>query len=57
MLTDGGTVSVFLGDMVERGAHNRLDEAAHPHVDGAHAALETFYHTFNTRSLGLVRRI
>jgi ketosteroid isomerase-like protein len=43
--------------MAESGTHNRLEETARPDVDGAHAALETFYHAFNTRSLNLFRRI
>jgi ketosteroid isomerase-like protein len=57
MVIDEDTVAVFLGDVVERGMRNRLDETAHPHVDGAHAALETFYHAFNTRTLDLFRQI
>ncbi len=57
MATDENTMATFLGDMVERGARDRLGETAQPDIDGAHAALETFYHAFNTRSLDLLRRI
>jgi len=57
MATDEYTAATVLGDTVERGARDRLDEAARPGVDGAHAALETFYHAFNTCSLDLLRRI
>lgn len=32
-------------------SHDRLDEAASPGVDGALAALETFYFAFNNRNL------
>ncbi len=57
MATDEYATATVLGDTVERGARDRLDEAVRPGVDGAHAALETFYYAFNTRSLDLLRRI
>jgi len=53
MATDEYATATVLGDTVERGARDRLDEAVRPGVDGAHAALETFYYAFNTRSLDL----
>jgi ketosteroid isomerase-like protein len=42
---------------VVRGERNRLEESAQPDVEGAQAALETFYHAFNARSLELMRQI
>ncbi|MCP2169563.1 YybH family protein [Goodfellowiella coeruleoviolacea] len=38
-------------------ARNRLDEAVDQGVDGAWAALETFYHAFNQRDLDVFRRV
>lgn len=40
-----------------RGARNRLAEAADPAPAGAHAALETFYHAFNSASSELIRAV
>ncbi len=57
MATDENMMATNLGDTVARGARDRLDEAARPGMDGAHAALETFYHAFNARALDLLRRI
>lgn len=57
MAMEEHTTAAFLDVMVERGARNRLDETARSGVEGAHAALETFYHAFNTRSLDLFRQI
>lgn len=45
----------FLGETAFRGAHNRLAETLHPTIEGAMAALETFYHALNERSLDLSR--
>jgi ketosteroid isomerase-like protein len=38
-------------------ARNRLAEAASPDLDGARAALESFYHAFNHRDLEAFRRV
>lgn len=57
MATDEHTVATYLDGVAERGARDRLAETARPDMDGAHAALETFYHALNTRSLDLLRRI
>ena len=46
-----------LGDFSERGARDRLADAAHPGIEGAHAALETFYYAHNTASRDLYRRM
>src|SRR5579859_4722069 len=40
-----------------RGARDRLAEAAEPGVDGARAALETFYRAFNEGDLELLRAV
>src|SRR5258708_39653232 len=40
-----------------RGERNPLADTAAPGIAGARAALETFYHAFNTRSLDLYQRI
>ena len=57
MMTDGSATATSLANMVVRGERNRLDDAAQPGLDGALAALETFYYAFNTRSLDLYQRI
>lgn len=46
-----------LGETVFSGAHNRFEETANPTTEGAMAALETFYHALNTRSLNLFHQI
>jgi limonene-1,2-epoxide hydrolase len=56
-MDDERAVATFLRDTVERGQRNRLADTALPGTDGARAALETFYHAFNTRSLELFRRV
>ena len=39
------------------GARNRLAEAAAPDVDGARAALESFYHAFHQHDLEVFERV
>jgi hypothetical protein len=39
------------------GSRNRLDEAASPGIDGALAALETFYFAFNNRNLNVFAQV
>lgn len=47
----------FLGETVFSGTHNRLTETLHPTIEGAQAALETFYHALNGRLINLFRQI
>jgi hypothetical protein len=54
---DDRAVAIALDGVIVRGEHNRLADAAVPGIEGARAALETFYHAFNTRSLDLLRQI
>ena len=57
---DGFTASMLAVDLrgVEvRGERDRLAEASAPGIDEARAALETFYYSFNSRSLDLLRQI
>jgi SnoaL-like domain len=57
---DGFTAPMLAVDLrgVEvRGERDRLAEASAPGIEGARAALETFYYAFNTRSLDLVRQV
>jgi hypothetical protein len=46
-----------LSGVVVRGVQNLLAESAAPGSEGARAALETFYHAFNIRSLALYQLI
>lgn len=46
-----------LDGIVFSGTRNRLEEASQPTIEGAMAALETFYYAFNGRSLDLFRQI
>ena len=46
-----------LGEMVVRGTQNRLNETLDPTIEGARAALETFYTAFNGRTLSLFRQV
>jgi hypothetical protein len=55
--TDDRAVAVPLDGVVVRGERNLVADTAVPSIAGARAALETFYHAFNTRSLDLVRQI
>jgi hypothetical protein len=55
--TDDRVVATALRGVIVRGERNRLAETAAPGIDGARAALETFYHAFNTRSVDLAQRI
>jgi hypothetical protein len=50
-------VATALDGVIVRGDRNLLADTAAPGIEGARAALETFYHAFNTRSLDLVQRI
>jgi hypothetical protein len=50
-------VATALNGVIVRGEQNLLAESATPGIEGARAALETFYYAFNTRSLDLVRQI
>src|SRR5690349_15323067 len=52
-----GPVATALSGVIVRGERNMLAETAASGIEGARAALETFYHAFNTRSLDLVQRI
>lgn len=54
---DDRAVATALDGVTVRGEQNALAETAMPGIAGARAALETFYHAFNTRSLDLVRQI
>ena len=47
----------FLDEIVFSGLRNRLEETRQPTIEGATAALETFYHALNERSLELFRQI
>lgn len=55
--TDGGAVATALDGVIVRGERNLLAESAAPGLEGARAALETFYYAFNTRSPDLYQRI
>jgi hypothetical protein len=54
---DDRAVATALGGVIVRGEQNTLADTAAPGIAGARAALETFYHAFNTRSLDLYQRI
>jgi hypothetical protein len=54
---DDRTVATALTGVIVRGERNRLADSAAPGLAGARAALETFYHAFNTRSVDLAQRI
>jgi SnoaL-like domain len=54
---DDRAVATALGGVIVRGEQNMLADTAAPGIAGARAALETFYHAFNTRSLDLYQRI
>jgi hypothetical protein len=54
---DDRVVATALVGVIVRGEQNLLTTTATPTAEGARAALETFYHAFNTRSLDLLRRI
>src|SRR5258708_31244983 len=54
---DDRAVATALGSVIVRGEQNMLADTAAPGFAGACAALETFYHAFNTRSLDLYKRI
>jgi hypothetical protein len=54
---DDRVLATALDGVIVRGERNMLADTAAPGIEGARAALETFYHAFNTRSLGLARQI
>lgn len=54
---DDRSVATALSGVIVRGEHNMLADTAAPGIEGARAALETFYHAFNTRTLDLYQRI
>ena len=54
---DDRAVATALTGVIVRGERNMLAAPAAPGLEGARAALETFYHAFNTRSVDLARRI
>ncbi len=51
------SVATALDGVVVRGERDMLAEASAPGLDGARAALETFFYAFNTRSADLYKRI
>jgi SnoaL-like domain len=54
---DDRAVATALCGVIVRGERNMLADTAAPGIEGARAALETFYYAFNTRSLDLVQQI
>lgn len=54
---DERAVATALGGVIVRGEQNLLADTAATGIEGARAALETFYYAFNTRSLDLYQRI
>ncbi|MGZ3679524.1 MAG: YybH family protein, partial [Ktedonobacterales bacterium] len=54
---DDRAVATVLDGVIVRGDHNMLADTAAPGIEGARAALETFYYAFNTRSVDLYQRI
>jgi hypothetical protein len=54
---DEHDVATALGGVVVRGEQNLLADSAAPGLQGARAALETFYYAFNTRSPELYQQI
>jgi hypothetical protein len=54
---DDREVASALDGVIVRGEKNLLADTALPGIDGARAALETFYHAFNTRSPDLYQQI
>ena len=54
---DDRAVATALGGVIVRGEQSRLADTATPGIEGARAALETFYYAFNSRSPDLYQRI
>lgn len=54
---DDLAVASALGDVIVRGERNMLADTAAPGLQGARAALETFYYAFNTRLPELYQQI
>ncbi len=54
---DNRAGATALDGVIVRGERNMLADAAKPGIEGARAALETFYYAFNTRSPDLYRHI
>lgn len=57
MPTEASLTIRYLGETAFCGADNRLVETLQSTIEGAMAALETFYHALNERSLDLFRQI
>jgi ketosteroid isomerase-like protein len=55
--TEGLAVARALEGVIVRGKRNLLADTSIPGIEGASAALETFYYAFNTRSVDLLRKI
>jgi SnoaL-like domain len=55
--SSGDVLAVSLDGAIVRGERNLLSDTATGNMEGARAALETFYYAFNTRSLDLLRKI
>jgi hypothetical protein len=54
---DDRAVATALDGVIVRGEQNLLADTAAPGIEGARAALETFYYAFNTRSIDLYLQI
>jgi hypothetical protein len=54
---DNRAVATALSGVIVRGEQNRLAETTVAGIEGARAALETFYYAFNTRSPDLYQQI
>jgi hypothetical protein len=54
---DDSVVATALDGVIVRGDQNLLADTAMPGIDGARAALETFYYAFNTRLVDLYLQI
>jgi hypothetical protein len=55
--TTGLGGAVMLDGVIVRGERNLLGDTALPGIEGARAALETFYYAFNTHSVDLLKEI
>lgn len=55
--TEQSFTIAFAGETAVRGTHNRLAETNQPTIEGARAALETFYYALNERSIDVFRQI
>jgi hypothetical protein len=57
MSTEQSFTITYLGETAVRGIRNRLAEADQPTIEGARAALETFYYALNERSIDVFRHV